>query len=109
MRLIDADALHDDLRTKQKWIVKREDKHNEGYTYDQVHFAIDDQPTVDAVPVRRGKWLDLETLKRPWFRHHIFECSVCKNTLDMDGVNAGRGDANYCPNCGARMDERKEE
>lgn len=64
MRLIDADALHDDLRTKQKWIVKREDKHNEGYTYDQVHFAIDDQPTVDAVPAIRckdcrhytGKW-----------------------------------------------------
>lgn len=59
----------------------------------------------DAVPVRHGKWLDLETLKRPWFRHHIFECSVCRNTLDMDGVNAGRGDANYCPNCGARMDK----
>ena len=48
-RLIDADKLHDDLRAKQKWIVKRGDKHNEGYTYDQVHFAIDDQPTVEAV------------------------------------------------------------
>ena len=50
MRLIDADALHDALRAKQKWIVKRENMVNEGYTYDQVHFAIDDMPTVDAVP-----------------------------------------------------------
>ena len=51
MRLIDADALHNELSAKQKWVVRREDKHNEGYTYDQVHFAIDDAPTVDAVPV----------------------------------------------------------
>ena len=79
--------------------------------YDVVKVAyecdIDAMPTVDAVPVRHGKWLDPEAFKRPWFRHHIFECSVCRNTLDMDGVNAGRGDANYCPNCGARMDEEK--
>jgi hypothetical protein len=51
MRLIDGDALHDDLRKKQTWVVKRDDKYNQGYTYDQVHFAIDEQPTVDAVPV----------------------------------------------------------
>lgn len=25
--------------------------------------------------------------------------------LDFRGVNAGRGSANYCPNCGARMEE----
>lgn len=94
MRLIDADRLlqgyedHDFIDTHVVW----------------------NAPTVDAEPVRHGKWLDSETFKRPWFRHHIFECSVCRNTLDMDGVNAGRGDANYCPNCGARMDaERKEE
>ena len=88
MRLIDADRLlqgyedHDFIDTHVVW----------------------NTPTVDAVPVRHGKWVDTETFKRPWFRHHIFECSVCRNTLDMDGVNAGRGDANYCPNCGAKME-----
>lgn len=31
-------------------------------------------------------------------------CSVCGNILRFENVNAGRGDANYCPNCGARME-----
>ena len=93
MRLIDADAL-----------LKHKSDHETISTY-----LIWNAPTVDAEPVRHGKWLDSETFKRPWFRHHIFECSVCRNTLDMDGVNAGRGDANYCPNCGAKMDEERKE
>ena len=51
MRLIDADALHEALKTKQKWVVRCGDKHNEGYTYDQVHFAIDEAPTIEAVSI----------------------------------------------------------
>ena len=51
---------------------------------------------------KKGKWLC-----KPYgiiFKQKIWQCSVCGNTLDFEGVNAGRGDANYCPNCGARMD-----
>lgn len=50
--------------------------------------------------VRHEQWIPL----KGWFNKSIVKCSVCGNTLDMDGVNAGRGDANFCPNCGARMD-----
>lgn len=110
MRLIDADELHIDfdkyvehIRLMKKGRMPK----TEIAILLDCKGAIDNAPTVDAVPVRHGKWLDPETLKRPWFRHHIFECSVCRNILDMDGVNAGRGDANYCPNCGARMDEEE--
>lgn len=99
MRLIDADALEiRDVSPAYGMVVM-------GVTIND----IDDAPTVDAIPVRPGKWIDTEKFKCPWFRHHIFECSVCRNTLDMDGVNAGRGDANYCPNCGAKMDAEREE
>lgn len=35
----------------------------------------------------------------------IVKCSKCGNTLDMSGVNAGRGDANFCPNCGRKMND----
>ncbi len=98
MRLIDADALFinlDDMMAVSPT----------GYIHgDTVADMISDAPTVEAEPVGYGKWVDPEAFKRPWFRHHIFKCSVCGNTLDMDGVNAGRGDANYCPNCGAKMD-----
>lgn len=54
-RLISAEELHNALRKQQRWIVKREGFTNEGYSYDQVHFAIDGIPTVDAVPVVRCK------------------------------------------------------
>lgn len=37
--------------------------------------------------------------------NRILECTVCNNYLSMSGVNGGRGNANYCPNCGAIMDE----
>lgn len=56
-----------------------------------------------AEPRKKGKWIkrsDGLILKRRWG-----VCSVCGNTLDFAGVNAGRGDANYCPNCGADMIE----
>lgn len=51
--------------------------------------------------VRHGRWLSLEG----WFNKSSVKCSVCGNTLNMGGVNAGRGDANFCPNCGADMKE----
>ena len=54
-RYIDADALHDALKAKQKWVVRCGDKHNEGYTYDQVHFTIDDAPSIDIVRCKECK------------------------------------------------------
>lgn len=47
-------------------------------------------------PLPKGHWLK--------DRGSIYKCSNCRNILDFDGVNAGRGDANYCPNCGAKME-----
>ena len=116
VRLIDADALRETLGITGTADTCHGCKYNKGYYYCNTDKApqfayvcecIDDAPTIEAVPVRHGKWIDTETFNRPWFRHHIFKCSVCGNTLDMDGVNAGRGDANYCPDCGAKMDAER--
>ena len=54
-------------------------------------------PAADVVPVRHGKWKKIGV----WGR--VYRCSQCGNILDFDAVNAGRGDANFCPNCGAKM------
>ena len=54
----------------------------------------------DVVPVVHGKWKKIGV----WGR--VYRCNQCGNFLDFDGVNAGRGDANFCPNCGAKMDVR---
>jgi len=60
---------------------------------------IDNAKTIDAVPVVHAHWIDQ--------KHGTYKCSSCGQFLDFGGVNAGRGDANYCPNCGAKMDEEE--
>lgn len=53
-----------------------------------------DTTAVNAVPVRHGKWI--------WNQHACgyymngYVCSLCKQ--------GDWHDANYCPNCGAKMD-----
>ena len=46
-------------------------------------------PTVDAVPVRHGKWMVTPV---------YIKCSECGESFMLIPQN-------YCPNCGARMDE----
>ena len=67
---------------------------------------IKQMPTVDAVPVRHGKWTADETL----YTQGMVACSCCKteyyrDDLYMVGNDAQGEPPNYCPNCGARMDE----
>lgn len=50
---------------------------------------------------KTGHWINAKVGKL--FPSNDFKCSECGNILDFDGVNCGRGDANYCPNCGAKM------
>ena len=60
-------------------------------------------PSADVVQVRHGKWKKIGA----WGR--VYRCDQCGNFLDFDGVNAGRGTANFCPNCGAKMDGKRKE
>lgn len=95
MRLIDADALINKLDEMiSKAILADTEIH-----YALIRELVAKQPTIEP-EVRHGRWLSLEG----WFNKSIVKCSVCGNTLNMEGVNAGRGDANFCPNCDARMD-----
>lgn len=66
--------------------------------------ALENLPAADVRPVVRGKWLN-DFCGKGRFSKRIVQCSLCGNFLDLDGVNAGRGDANYCPNCGAQMSD----
>lgn len=69
-------------------------------------------PAADVSPIKHAKWIDKSSKKLLFgrvLRDRIVQCDQCRNYLDMDGVNGGRGDANYCPNCGARMEVCEEE
>lgn len=75
--------------------------------YDYYHKALDaiaKLPTVDAVPVRRGKWIEENT--RP--RSGLFYCSSCHRTCcDIQPTRlkgwTKRCRYAFCPNCGADM------
>lgn len=54
--------------------------------------------TMEWIPAKVGKL----------FPSNDYKCSKCGNILNFDGVNCGRGDANFCPNCGADMREPEE-
>lgn len=93
-RLIDADALISSVLKKaidDAFLNGNTDMHR------LLVQVIAHQPTIDAEPVRHGKWIWNDKCKRV--------CSVCENPvafmLSKDGWHEGR----YCPNCGARMDE----
>ena len=58
-------------------------------------------PTVEAEPVKHGHWI-ME------FENDDGRSLRCSNCLMVFWVGHGR-DGNYCPNCGSKMDERKEE
>lgn len=52
---------------------------------------------LENIPSAEGEWVKVGH----WGRS--YKCNQCGNFLDFNGVNAGRGDANFCPNCGAEM------
>ena len=61
----------------------------------EIQYTIENLPPIQP---KRGKWI--KTAR--WGR--VYYCDQCRNYLDFDGVNAGRGSTNFCPNCGCRMD-----
>ena len=105
MRLIDADMLIKKLESNS-WTIDEWELPHEQVTAGLEANAMDREtvegmPTIDAVPVRHGKWItEWETEDTRMLR-----CSECRMVF-----NVGNGrDGNYCPNCGARMDEERKE
>ena len=88
-RLIDADALYMEL-------VKMKDFGE--LTAKKAIRVVEKAPTVDAEPVRHGKWVDDAM--------GVLRCSECNTQAPWkygrDFIDY-RWESNYCPNCGADM------
>ena len=96
MRLIDADAIEkfieDGLNNPDKL---KAFGHDAVEIMTEVHYA----PTIDAEPVKHGKWVDKWGGK---YANQSYRCSVCGEHAFEDGKRWYLSD--YCPNCGAKMD-----
>ena len=100
MRLIDADALEKFLKRLRRDLPKES---RDFFTRDEMILNFQQyvhmQPTIEAVPVVRGRWRTWEEqfpdkTTRKKNNLGVF-CSACQ--LHADNMTS------YCPNCGAKM------
>lgn len=86
-RLIDANAMRED------WLENGENEYV--YATNNVLDSIDAQPTVDAVEVVHGQWVNAAGCRTI--------CNKCGEYPLYDYFGRLKL-SNYCPNCGAKMD-----
>lgn len=70
----------------------------DGCEYKYCIEAVEDTPTIEAEPIRHGRWI-VHTLWHGMFGLIHSECSECK--FDRNGDLSSW---KFCPNCGVRMD-----
>lgn len=98
MRPIDADYLNMYLCELQMANLGEDDDYCE--TLNEVIHIVDEQPTIEAAPVKHGEWINESSI-----REYKFICSACGEIFFSAGIESFR----FCPICGAKMDgERKE-
>ena len=101
MRLIDADALIISLAKDRSALVNNHVQHGEICRVDETIWKVVDAPTIDAVPVVRGEWIEPD-------ENDITTaciCSLCdwRGHIMEDDVMG----MPYCPNCGAKMEDKQ--
>lgn len=75
----------------------------------EIRDMIDDSPTIDATPVIHAHWTD--ATPTGWITpggDPIVVCSHCGGAKHMGGIESG-APWKYCKDCGAKMDEAKDE
>ena len=98
---IDRDAIYTAFANACTDVLERASEiyYIAGFSYEHVIEILDDIPAADVAPVRHGRW-DGDN------------CTVCKlpwnYNMTQDADDWGYFDPmpDYCPNCGAKMDER---
>lgn len=96
MRTIDADAIPYTMLYKENWMTGTGKEAQGAWKSD-----IDKMPTIDAVPVKHGKWIKEDDAIITGM------CSVCGwNSIFAETDVCGMP---FCPNCGASMDRGKDD
>lgn len=99
MRLIDADAFRHEMYHSAFEMDTKMQKWDSGcwIRYKLFENCLEAAPTVDAEPVRHGRWVKGELTPDSWKF-----CSICRFPKAVR-----RAQWYYCPSCGAKMDEEE--
>ena len=109
MRLIDADTIYEQTAEWEAQALEQVNKYNykdsreewiwwSAVLTERTAFKYDifNAPTIEAVPVLKGK-----NLKEGW--SSLFECSKCGESCS-DTYVLDHNVINFCPHCGAKID-----
>ena len=115
MRPIDADAVLEkaasDLSGKESF--------GAVFVFSIIKHVIDEQPTIEAQPVRHGRWMNTD--ETVWDAKEIdgkqqleisivsARCSVCNKWAEQVNDFTPYMKYELCPHCGAKMDEGGED
>ena len=106
MRLIDVDAFKIEFCEKCNNVLCDAPLTN---TDCFIMYMLDNTPTIEAEPVRHGRWVPLsyDGYADGYPVYDEWECSECHFACEGEGEPP----LNYCPNCGAKLDggEKKNE
>ena len=91
MQLIDADSF-----AEQYGNYYAEEGPEEGFI-GTVGELIAQQPTIEAKPVRHGRWVIINTDANVW------ECTTCGEEWMLNDGNPSDNNMLFCPHCGSRM------
>ena len=101
MRLIDADELFQPDENSDKVLIiggQASAGKTVALAMKLLEKKVADAPTIEAEPVKHGRWHDCYQIDE---FHYIRICSECANRNVFHKYDSV---GNYCPNCGARMD-----
>ena len=87
-----GDCFHADLCEQSEMLV--------GFSRDNPAYCCMFLNSADVAPVRHGRWIEQEK----YTFGTMYDCSICDNRILDNGHSW-----NYCPNCGAKMDEEVSE
>ena len=99
-RFIDANNLIEEIREERCYNCRNfKDMKCDYCGTADYSYMIEDMPTADVAPVRHGRWeeaSDGDGIVCPFCRTDF--CTIIYDTEYF----------NYCPNCGAKMDEKED-
>jgi len=103
MRLIDADALKEGIACHKQWTDQEYETDRQwavGYNagIDRALFSITYASTIEAEPVRHGRWVQIEGFTA------CSECGASPADWEAKPDNP-LGVPPYCHSCGAKMDK----
>lgn len=101
MRLIDADKLVNKFGGVDGWDMEQ-------FQTDEIVEIIEEQPTIEAEPVRHGEWIEKMSILEDFIQgSKMHYCSCCGHEMMMSKYIKRK--MNYCSNCGAKMEVKGNE